>query len=329
MKREFLLLLLSLLGLLVVASIIGWVLHRRVQRTSAKATVANLNARIKSWWVMGVVFAAVLHLGHWTTVALFGLLSFLALREFITLTPTRTSDHRPLFWIFFIITPLQYLLVGIQWTGLAAIFIPVYAFIFIPIRKALAGDTEDFLATTARMQWALLVCVYFVSHMPMLPLVPIEGYEGNRGLLLFFFVFTAQASDVFQYIWGKLLGNRPIVPKLSPNKTWAGFLGGIGTTVIISSAIWWATPFTPWQAGLMALVICLAGFAGGLVMSAVKRDLGAKDWGGGIPGHGGFMDRLDSLCFAAPLFFHLVTFYFSTGERAAPPEAILRLLGAG
>jgi len=327
MTQEFIYLMAGVLGMLLLASIIGFVLGRKAKTDKARATVHNLNARTRSWWIMVIIFAGTIYLGHWTTVALFFLLSFFALREFITLNPIRKSDHRVLFWTFFIITPVQYFLVGIQWYGLFSIFIPVYAFIFIPIRKALTGDTTNFLSSTAKIQWGLLVCVYFVSHMPMLATLPIKGYEGMNGMLLFFFVFTVQASDVLQYVWGKLLGKKPIVPSLSPNKTWAGFIGGIGSTVCISSLLWWATPFSPVGAAVMALIICLAGFAGGLVMSAIKRDLGAKDWGDTIAGHGGFMDRLDSLCFAAPLFFHLTGFYFGTGIDPSPPEWIFDLLG--
>lgn len=309
-----------MLGILVIASIIGFLLHLKAKSPGAKKTIRNLNERTKSWWVMAAVFGMTLYLGHIATVILFSGLSFLAMREFITLIPTRKSDHRVLFWAFFIILPIQYLLVGIHWYGLFTVFIPVYAFILLPIRKVFAGETQDFLASTARVQWALLVCVYFVSHMPMITKIDIPNYEGGGAVLLFFFVFTVQVSDVLQYTWGKLIGKRPIAPKLSPNKTWAGFLGGIGTTVLISASIWWATPFNPWQAALMALLICLLGFAGGLVMSAIKRDLGAKDWGSSIAGHGGFMDRIDSLCFAAPLFFHLTGFFFGSWINPGPPE---------
>jgi phosphatidate cytidylyltransferase len=217
-------------------------------------------------------------------------------------------------------------LVGIRWYGLFIIFIPVYSFAFIPFRRVLNGETKGFLASTARIQWALLVCVYAVSHMPMLLALPLKGYEGQNAKLLFFFVLTVQLSDVLQYVWGKTCGKHPIAPHVSPSKTVEGTLGGIATTVAISTCLWWATPFAPWQAALMALLICAAGFFGGLVMSAIKRDLGAKDWGASIAGHGGFMDRIDSLCFAAPLFFHMCAFYFGT-EDPRPPEWVLHWLG--
>ena len=317
----------TVLGILVIASVVGAILARRVTSDSAIATVANLNARTRSWWGMSAVFGATMLLGPIFTTVLFGCLSFLAMREFITLNRTERPDHEVLFWAFFVIIPLHYFLVGIRWYGLFTIFIPVYAFAFIPFRRVLTGETKNFLASTAKIQWALLVCVYAVSHMPMILALPLKGFEGENAKLLFFFVLTVQLSDVMQYVWGKLFGRHPVAPRVSPSKTWEGTVGGIATTVIISTCLWWATPFAPWQAALMALLICLAGFFGGLVMSAIKRDLGAKDWGNAIAGHGGFMDRVDSLCFAAPLFFHLCSFYFGTGMESRPPDWVLQLLG--
>lgn len=321
-------LLLSCVGaILVVASIAGWLLSLRKMSPSAKAVVANLNARTRSWWVMAAIFTLTLYAGHiWTTV-LFGLISFMALREFITLNETRRSDHAVLFWVFFIITPIHYFLTGVQWYGLFSIFIPVYAFVFIPFRKVLAGETEGFLNSMARIQWGLLVCVYFVSHIPMILAIPLKGHAGKNASLLFFFVLTVQLSDVLQYVWGRTCGKHKIAPNVSPNKTWEGAIGGILTTVAISTSLWWATPFSPWEAARMSLLLCVVGFFGGLVMSAIKRDLGAKDWGSSIAGHGGFMDRIDSLCFAAPLFFHLCIFYFGTDANPMPPEWVRHMLG--
>jgi len=327
MDAETQLLLAVVGGILIFASIAGAILAKTAKSEGAKKTIANMNARTRSWWVMASVFSAMLLLGSGFTTVMFACISFLAMREFITLNKTERADHEVLFWAFFIILPLHYFLVGIRWYGLFTIFIPVYAFIFIPFRRVLTGDTRDFLISTSKIQWALLVCVYAVSHMPMLLALPLKEYTGENAKLLFFFVFTVQLSDVMQYVWGKTCGKRPVAPKVSPSKTLEGTLGGIGTTVAISTCLWWATPFTPWQAALMALVICLTGFMGGLVMSAIKRDLGAKDWGASIAGHGGFMDRIDSLCFAAPLFFHMCRFYFGTGMDAPPPDWVLPWLG--
>ena len=297
--------------LLALASLIGWVLDRRVREDQSRLVVANLNARIRSWWVMTAVFTAALATGGLGSVILFALTSFIALREFITLTPTRRGDHRTLFWAFFVFAPVQYLLVGIQWYGLFAIFLPVYAFLFIPMRSALAGDTEDFLARTAKIQWGLMIAVYCVSHAPALLMLQIPGYEGQGAKLLLYLIVVVQLSDVLQYVFGKTLGKHRIVPKVSPNKTWEGTLGGIGSASLVGAALWWVTPFSPAQAWIIALLVCLVGFAGGLVMSAIKRDRGVKDFGTLIEGHGGVLDRIDSLCFAAPVFFHLVRYFYT------------------
>lgn len=298
-------------AVLVLASLISWVLKQRVKSDSGRATVANLNARIKAWWAMCAVFFLAMLTGGIGSLVLFGLLSFWALREFITLTPTRRGDHRSLFWVFFVITPLQYVLVGLHKYGLAIILIPVYAFLFIPTRSALAGDPERFLERNAKIQWGLMICVYCVSHAPSLLGLQIRGYEGRNALLLFFLVAVDQVSDVLQYIWGKILGRHRIAPGISPNKTWEGFLGGSLCAALLGTALWWATPFNPWQALGMSLVIVISGFAGGLTMSAIKRDRGVKDYGTLIEGHGGVLDRIDSLCFAAPVFFHLTRYFFA------------------
>jgi phosphatidate cytidylyltransferase len=299
------------LGLLVVSTAIGLVLKLKVTSDAGRATIRNLNARIRSWWVMSSVFILTLLAGSTGSLVLFGLLSFLALREYITLTPTRRADHRTLFWTFFVITPLQYYLLGIKWYGLFSILIPAFAFLFIPTRIVMAGDTERFLERAAKIQWGLMICVYCVSHAPGLLILDIPGYDGQNAKLLMFFVLVLQLSDVLQYVWGKLLGKRRIAPTVSPNKTWEGFIGGVGCATLIGVSLWWVTPFRPWQAAGMSLAITLMGFAGGLTMSAIKRDRGVKDFGTLIEGHGGILDRIDSICFAAPVFFHLTRYFFT------------------
>ncbi len=309
LDQELLWLVGGIVGLLALSSIITFILKRRP--SGPNKVVANLDARVKAWWIMVAVFGVALATGGLGSVILFGLMSFFALREFITLTPTRPGDHRTLFWAFFIITPLQYYLVAMEWYGLFSILIPVYAFILVPTRSALAGDSEHFLERTAKIQWALMVCVYCVSHVPALLTLQIKGYEGQNAKLLLFFVLVVQISDVLQYVWGKLFGKHAIVPTISPNKTVEGFWGGVLSATAIGTALWWATPFNWWQAALLSFLLTLMGFFGGLVMSAIKRDRGVKDYGTMIEGHGGVMDRIDSLCFAAPVFFHLVRYCFT------------------
>jgi phosphatidate cytidylyltransferase len=295
---------------IAAALVFATALGRVLRRIAPSPTVSNLNARIVAWWVMCAAFLAATLVGDVGAIVLFALISFLALREFVTLTPTSRADHSVLVWSFFVVTPVQYVLVGIEWYGLFSIMIPVYAFLLLATRSVLAGDTERFLERTASINWGLMACVYCVSYAPALFLLDIERYDAGSGLLVLFLVLVVQASDVLQYIWGKLVGRRPIAPSISPNKTWEGFAGGVACAVLLGTALWWATPFDPWQAAAMSLLIALMGFAGGLVMSAVKRDRGVKDYGAVIPGHGGVLDRIDSLLFAAPIFFHVTRFFF-------------------
>jgi phosphatidate cytidylyltransferase len=297
-------------GILLIASVICLILKRRAGDEPGEL-LKNLSARIKAWWVMIGIFLVAVAAGGTASIILFTLVSFLALREFITLTPTRRADHRVLFWVFFVVLPINYYLLAIQWYGLFSIFVPVFAFLWIPIRSALAGDSQDFLRRNAQIQWGLMVCVYFLSYAPALLSLSIPGYGAQTARLLCFFVFVVQASDVMQYVFGKCFGKHKIVPDISPNKTVEGFIGGILSAVALGASFWWMTPFTPWQAALMALLISLMGFGGGIVMSAIKRDRGVKDYGTLIPGHGGMIDRIDSLCFAAPVFFHLTRYFFA------------------
>ena len=204
--------------------------------------------------------------------------------------------------------PIQYLLLGLDWYGMFSIFIPVYAFLILPAISTLAGDTENFLARSARVQWALMLTVYAISHAPALLLLDTGSPPVQ---LLLYLVIVVQLSDVFQYVFGKLFGKRRFSPSISPSKTVEGLLGGGLTAIAVGTALHGLTPFTPLQAAGMSAAIVVSGFFGGFVLSAVKRDLRAKDWGTLIEGHGGILDRLDSVTFSAPIFFHLVRYWFT------------------
>jgi phosphatidate cytidylyltransferase len=305
---------------LVTASTVGYVLQQLYGNTS---TIQNLNARIRAWWAMVVLIGLAFAFGKPGVIILFALASFVALREFITLTPTRRGDHVALACAFFVAIPVQYYLIWIDWYGLYSIFIPVYMFLLLPIATALRSDTGQYIERVAEVEWGLMISVFCLSHVPALLTLPIPGFDEAAGdstipgfetknlLLIAFLVIVVQSSDVLQYIWGKLAGRRKIAPRLSPSKTVEGTIGGIATATLLGAALWWITPFTPFQAGVMALIINLMGFSGGLVMSAIKRDRGVKDWGHMIEGHGGMLDRVDSVIFAAPIFFHLTRYYWT------------------
>src|SRR5262245_33071257 len=296
---------------LTVASTVGYILKRRLSRDGPNPAIDNLNSRIKAWWWMVALLGVAFAFGKAGVIVLFALASLAALREFITLTPTRRGDHAALAICFFVVLPLQYYLIWIEWYGLYSVFIPVYAFLLLPIIVAVRGDTRDFMGRVAEIQWGLMICVFCLSHVPALITLPIPGFEGRDLLLIAFLVLVVQSSDVLQYVWGKLLGRHQIAPQLSPSKTVEGTVGGILSATLLGAALWWITPFSVWQAGLIALAINLMGFCGGLVMSAIKRDRGVKDWGWLIEGHGGVLDRLDSVIFAAPIFFHVTRYWWT------------------
>lgn len=299
-------------AVLLLASAIGALLKWRIAHGEAHSVIDNLNARVNAWWVMVGVIGLAFVFDKGGVVVLFYLVSFYTLREFISLVETRRGDHAVMVALFYIALPMQYLLVWMEWYGLFSLFIPVYAFLVLPILAAMGGDTRSFLERTAKVQWGLIMCVFYISHVPSLLLLHIPGYEGRNLLLIAFLVIVVQGSDVLQYICGKLMGRRQVAPRLSPSKTWEGLIGGIASATALGTGLYWITPFNLWQAALMSLIICLMGFFGGLVMSAIKRDRGVKDWGTMIEGHGGMLDRLDSVIFAAPVYFHLLRYWWSS-----------------
>jgi phosphatidate cytidylyltransferase len=301
----------AVLFALIIFNSAGSILKNRRRRETVRSTIDTLNARIRAWWKMCIIFGLSILLGRIGALVVFAAISFLAMREYMTLVPTRRGDHRTLFWSFFVIMPLQYYLVGAQRYGLFSIMIPVLAFIFVPTSIAIAGDTSNFLERSAKIQFGLMVCVYCLSHAPALLLLNIPGLAGHNARLLLYLGFVDQMSDILQYVWDKLIGKHKIAWRVSPNKTWEGFAGGVVSATGIGAALWWATPFTPLQSAGMSFMICLLGFAGSLVISALKRDIGIKDFGVVIEGQGGILDHVDSLCFAAPIFFHLVRYYFA------------------
>jgi len=307
MDRDTLALFAGIGALLALASLIGFVLKWR-SRGAASPVIDNLNARINAWWVMVAVLGGAFWLGHGAVILLFAAISFFALREFITLTPTRGGDYPALVAAFYVVLPVQYLLIADDWYGLFSIFIPVYVFLLLPILASIGGDTTGFLERAAKVQWGMMIAVFCISHVPALLTLDIPGFEGRNLLLIAWLVLVVQISDVLQYVCGKLFGKRRIAPRLSPSKTVEGFAGGVALATLVGASLLWITPFSFWQAALIALVVTLLGFFGGLVMSAIKRDRGVKDWGHMIEGHGGMLDRLDSVCFAAPIFFHVLRY---------------------
>ena len=266
----------------------------------------NLADRIRAWWVMIGVLALIFTLGAGAITLFFALCSMAALREFATITHTRRDDHDGLAIAFYVVLPLQYLLVYYEIPVFAALLIPVYCFLLLPVVTVMKGEVQGFLTRVSETQWALMVCVYCVSHIPAILTLDIPGYRYSAFTLVAWLILVVQASDVLQYVWGKALGRHLLAPRVSPSKTIEGLVGGVLSASALGVALSPFTPFLWWQAGLVALTVTTFGFLGGLIMSAIKRDRGVKDWGTLVQGHGGILDRMDSLVFSAPVFLHIL-----------------------
>ncbi len=291
-----------------LATYVGRLLSRQPQLGINQAAIDAFNSRIRSWWIICCLLT-VAFMSKGLTVALFGVISFWALREFITLTPTRLSDHRALFWVFFFFTPLQYLLVGQNAYELFSVLIPVYGFLFVPMRIAIAGDPKRFLERASKIQSGLLICVYCLSYAPaLLYLESSELTHSDTARLLFFLVTMSLLSEAVQFAWSRLYGKHVIAPEINQSRTWEGFLGSSATIALVGSALYQigATSFTQlWHAALVSLLIAVMSFAGAMTMSAIKRDRRVEDYGTLIEGHGGVLDRIDALCFTAPVFYYV------------------------
>ena len=268
---------------------------------------------LKTSWGMATVFWVGWVLGDTVATVLFAIVAFFALREFITLSPTRRGDHRSLVLAFFVVLPLQFWIVGSRHFDLFTVFIPVYVFLAIPVVSALANDPERFLERNAKLQWGIMVCVYGMSHVPALLLLDFAGYEGKGAFLVFYLVFTVQTCMVVQHLLGRRFPHAPVAPQVSQSFQWASWLAGVAVGGLVGGLLTFITPFKPGQALGMALLACVAGSLGHLVMKALKRDRGITSWGMqgmSVTGAGGLLDRVDALCFAAPVFFHSVRWYF-------------------
>lgn len=291
-------------ALLLVATVVnGLLVWRRPDKDWWELTL-----RIRTWWIIIVLFSLAILSPHWLALTFFALVSFMALKEFLTLAPSRQTDRMPLLWMFIAI-PVNYWLIGINWYGMFVVFIPVYAFLFLPVRMVIAGDTQGFLRYASQHHWSLMTTVFAFSHVAFLLVLPDDGQQ-TGALLVLFLVGLTEFNDIAQYLWGKSIGRIKVIPRVSPNKTLAGLVGGVATTTLMAALLGpLMTPLSIPLSLLAGFIIGISGFCGDVVMSAIKRDIGVKDSGTLLPGHGGILDRLDSLIFTAPVFFHFIRYF--------------------
>ena len=302
------------LGLLIVATVAGRWLKRQENLNLDERSVNTFISRINVWWASSV-FLGLAFFYPTLTVVLFGLIAFWALREFITYTPTRSGDHRALFWVFFLFTPMQFVLVALENERFYNILIPVYAFLFIAARVALSADYTRFLERVAKIQFGLLICVYCLSFAPALLFLDCKGVEPDDtsagARLLLFFVTVVLFSELSQFICGRMFGKHLIAENIDTERTWEGVIAGGAATALAGITLFWATPYPYWwQAGAMSILIAVMGSAGALTMAAIKRDRGEVASGALIESRGGILSRIDAICFAAPVFYHVTRYFF-------------------
>ncbi|MDU8911435.1 phosphatidate cytidylyltransferase [Aestuariicoccus sp. MJ-SS9] len=297
-----------LIGVLTLATLGGAAMRWRYGRTDG---IENFQHRTYAWWVMVAILTLAILAGRALTLALYAGLSALALYEFLRQRPAEIIRTPTSLAAFAVVIPIQYWLIWVEWYGLFVVFIPVYGFLLIPILAVLQGKTEGFLHNVSEIHWGLMLAVFSLSHVPALLLLDIPGFEGRNILLLAFLVLVVQSSDVLQYLWGKAVGRHKLAPSVSPSKTVEGLVGGVASACAVGAFFAWLTPFTRFEALLISFLAATMGFFGGFVLSAIKRDRGVKDWGVLIPGHGGILDRVDSLVFAAPVYFHFIRYWWS------------------
>jgi phosphatidate cytidylyltransferase len=291
-------------GVLVAASLIVWAVGHRLPEDASR----ELKQRVTSWWWMITIFTFAIVTTRVVSTVFLGFVSFLALKEYLSLIPTRRVDRKILLWAYFAI-PVQFYLAHQGRFGLFMTFIPVWMFLFMPARLTIAGNTDGFLRAIGMLSWGLMITVFSLSHTALLLAFGLaHGY--GAGPLLFLVAMT-QFNDVAQFTSGKLFGRHKILPAVSPKKTWEGFVGGlIATSAVAAVAGPYLTPMPlAWSAGAGAM-IAVAGFLGDVTISSFKRDLHVKDASNLIPGHGGILDRVDSLIYAAPVFFHFLNYFF-------------------
>ena len=306
------LLFVALFGVLALVTVIALVRTLRDTDAQTQETQHSFNRDLRAVWVASVIFWTAWAAGALVSTLLFGIVSFIALRELITLTHTRRADHRSLLLAFFVVLPIQYVLVAWQLFDLFTVFIPVYVFLAIPVVSAFGNDPQRFLERTAKIQWGIMVCVYGISHAPALLLLELPNYAERGAFLVLFLVGVVAVAQIAQESASRRLRRRPVARAISRSFSVRAWIIGALSAGLLGALLYWVTPFKPIPALLMGFIAGGCGTLGEFVMKALKRDAGVRNWGGkaSVTGAVGLLDRVAPLCFAAPVFFHAVRWYF-------------------
>ena len=291
--------------LLVVATIIFYTLHR----FSPSSLSQNLKQRTNSWWVIFALFILLMGIDNRITFIGFAFISFIAHREMVSNISLPFSARRTILWSYLAI-PIQYALAYYGNYMLFITFIPLTMCFLLSLRTIIEDSPEQSLQVFSQLLWSLLITTYTISHIVYfisLPAIPgtIKSYQS----FIFFLIFICQVNDIFQYISGKIFGRFSIAPQISPNKTYAGVIGGILGSSLLAYSFSSLMPLTVIQSVFLGAIISVTGFLGDLNISAIKRSLNVKNMSDFIPGHGGILDRIDSLTFSSVIYFYLIYYW--------------------
>ena len=302
-----------LFGLLLMVTAYAAMHTVREQDAEGEALRERFHRELRAVWVTAVIFWLAWVSGTVGATLLFGIVSFLAFREYITLLKTRASDHRSLLLAFFVVLPMQFILVGSGDFGMFSVFIPVYVFIAIPVVSALAGDPERFLERNAKIQWGIMVCIYGLSHAPALLLLELPRAPAKGAFLLFLLVMVAATAQIAQEVASRRLRRRPVARHIDRSFSYPALGVGVLVGAVVGVVLAWTTlGFKVPQALAMSMIAAASGAFGEFVMRALKKDAGVRHWGNAasVTGAVGLLDRVAPICFAAPVFFHSVVWYF-------------------
>jgi len=294
-----------LLGLLILAGALlawmRWGLHKNVEH-AWKA--------YRGWLLMVPAALLCLFLGRVATILFFTALSLLGFREYAR--ATQLCRDRTMTWAVYLaiaatgaVSMMNDPTFGTHgWYGLF-IALPVFVvavLLLIPILRNRAAGQLHVLALS------ILGFVYIgwmFGHLSYM------ANAANAYGYLLYLLFAVELNDVAAFTCGKLFGRHPLRSNISPNKTWEGAAGALAISMALPWLLRFSFPyFGPWQLVLTGLIVGLGGQLGDLSISVIKRDVGVKDMGAAIRGHGGILDRIDSLIYAAPLFFHMAGYYY-------------------
>jgi phosphatidate cytidylyltransferase len=297
-----------IVAVLLVAGAVALALMKWVFRKDARSVFATW----RSWMVMAPLCLGGLFLGRIAFIALITAVSLLAFKEFAR----ATGLYRD--WLMTGTVDLGILAVGVTslvsqpqgeesgtgWYGLF-IALPVFAIAAILLIPILRNRIEGQLQNVSLAIVGFVYIGWMFGHLAFL-----ANADEAYGYILYI-VFATELNDVAAFTFGKLLGKHPLRGRISPKKTWEGALGALATSMALPWLLWWSFPhFGVTQLVLAGLIAGVGGQLGDLAISVIKRDIGVKDMGATIPGHGGVLDRIDSLIYTAPLFFHMAGYFY-------------------